>query len=219
MKFLKNIATTGLVAAAAIGFAVVAQPQQAQAISLTFTPVKTNIDGDSVPDMVLNSGDALTFEIKLLVDSVNPVTSVKYAWGYDGGELGMPSQGSMFTPSALFANQVASGPAPFFGPFQIATQYSWNGSLVADATPYTIGTLRFNGLNTVNDGMADFGAALLSVLDNKGTDLVPAPFASNTYAYFEVQPTNKIPTPALLPGIAAMGMGLLRRKKAQEAAA
>jgi hypothetical protein len=214
MKFLKNIATTGLIAATAIGFAVVAQPQQAQAISLTFTPVKTNIDADATPDVLLNSGETLTFEIKLLVDSINPVTSVKYLWGFDGGELGL-QPGNGFTPSALFANQTAVGPVPF-GPFQFASQYSWNGSLLADATPYTIGTLRFTGLNTVNDGIADFGAALLSVVDSKGAELSPVLFSPKTYSYFEVQP---VPTPALIPGIAAMGMGLLRRKKAQEAAA
>jgi hypothetical protein len=222
MKFLKNIATTTVVTAAILGAATLAQTQQAQAISLSFNPVRSNIDGDSIADVVKNPGDTLAFEIKLLVDSVNPVTNITYGWGYDSSELSL----NTFTPSTLFANQNAVGPFAFPAVFGPATmnklQFSWNGSLEKSPDRYTIGTVNFTALNTVNNGQADFGALLLSVIDSSGTELITASnfLTSSTYQVFEVQPTGRdIPTPALIPGIAAMGMGLLRRKKAQQAAA
>jgi hypothetical protein len=215
MKFLKNIATTGLVAATAIGFAVVAQPQQAQAASLRLIPPGSAVDnalpgGDPIRDLVQTVGAAAggttSFSVVLdtvaedFVDASEIIRTVGFTLNWDSSEL----QGVTFFPTG-------AGSSPLAGSSHVANISGLNiGSAVSGLL---LGSFSFNvlpGLN--NDGVRDLW---LSNTSTSLSDLFPG-----TPRSIEVQPAgNQVPTPALIPGIAAMGMGLLRRKKANAATA
>jgi hypothetical protein len=214
MKFLKNIATTGLVAAAAIGFAVVAQPQQAQAARLRIVPTASQIDGgiNSIREVqVLPNAETL---FSVLLDNVTvgegddfdlsggqTITNISYRLNWDLAELTPLT--AVGTPSPVVQSLLASSSS------YLATFTGLNITGPA-STPYSLGTFSFRTASTLlNDEMADL------FFTNITTNVGGLNLASRD---IEVQ-GDKVPTPALIPGIAAMGMGLLRRKKAQAATA
>jgi hypothetical protein len=208
MKFLKNIATTTLVAATAIGFAVVAQTQQAQAASLRLVPAGLNIDSDSIRDSVQVPGSAPggTVNFGVVLDVLpgdlfagEIVNTINFVLNWDSTEL----QGVSFSPAGAGTSVLAAGASSF-----AATITGLNVNPAV--TGQSLGSFAFNvlpGLN--NDGLRD-----LWITNPATTNL--ADFTLGTPRFIEVQ---AVPTPALIPGIAAMGMGLLRRKKAQKVAA
>jgi hypothetical protein len=212
MKFLKNIATTGLVAATAIGFSLLAQPQQAQAASIRLIPAGLNIDSDGIRDSVQVPGSAPDGTVNFgVVLDVLPgdlfageiVNTINFVLNWDPTEL----QGVTFSPAGAGSSALAAGASSF-----AATITGLNVNPAV--TGQSLGSFAFNvlpGLN--NDGVRD-----LWITNPATTNL--ADFTLGTPRFIEVQAAgNAIPTPALLPGLAAMGMGMLRRKKAQKVAA
>jgi hypothetical protein len=204
MKFLKNIAT----AAAVLG--VVTLAQSAQAFSITSGSV-----------LSLSSGTG-----GVTVNPSSPAAGIDF---YGAGGVGSLGSGS------VVVNSTSTGS---FAP--LATTLG----LIRDITPSVLADLaagnpvEFLNLNNLGAGPADNISFFLTGVTNS----VLFPLSSSTavaFAQFTGQftnvtgdviglgeatatlfnATNQVPTPALIPGIAAMGMGLLRRKKAQQAAA
>jgi hypothetical protein len=206
MKFLKNIATTGLIAATAIGFAVVAQPQQAQAASLRFVPSGGVIDGNPADpnnplDYVTSVGAVETF--KLFFDAPElvagqTISQILFRVNWDPTELGNANfniNGVIFNPAR---------PADLTAPVSISGPVS--NRLIASLTFNVLA-----GLN--NDETRDLW---IRNVEYVGTNLGRLTIGEPS----DIEVQGVVPTPALLPGVAAMGMGLLRkRKKAQEASA
>jgi hypothetical protein len=220
MKFLKNIATTGLVAATAIGLSVFVQPQQAQAfvigagdtLNINGGAGGVRIGGTPVADFTGGSASSGS----LLVTN--------FSTGGFASLIGKAGE-----VADLSASDVAQGLAgtlnkPFLKLFQgatsdFSTDIFFNLKKITGAGvsptpgPFDIGYATFLGEFTNASGaLLGDGIATMQLFDN-----VPLPQASSWS--MTIVAKNDVPTPALIPGIAAMGMGMLRRKKAQKVAA
>jgi hypothetical protein len=202
MKFLKNIAT----AAAVLG--VVTFAQSAQAISFKFIPAGALLDADGARDLVAAVGDVKTLQIVLDVpeDDMVPgevIRGANFGFGWDTTEIG----------NVAFTSALAGTTSTIFNP----TSVTVNGLNIAGTarSATLLGTFTYTVLaGLVNDNSAigtDLRFTSASLISN-----LPADTLIGRGSGIDVQP---VPTPALIPGIAAMGMGLLRRKKAQKVAA
>jgi hypothetical protein len=200
MKFLKNIAT----AAAVLG--VVTLAQSAQAASFKFIPAGANLDADGARDLVAAVGDVNTLQVVLDVvagDLVagESITKAEFGFGWDITEIG----------NVAFTSALAGTTNTFFNP----TSVTVNALNITGVSSTLLGTFTYTVLaGLVNDNSPigtdlRFTAASLSGVNLDG-------LVVGSGRGLDVQP---VPTPALIPGIAAMGLGLLRRKKAQQVAA
>jgi hypothetical protein len=210
MKFLKNIATAAFAGLAIVGAMTVAQVESASAVSLNFKPTGVSLDADPARDIATTVGATLNFDIFLntfgLADDES-ISEVDYAFAWDKNELGNVNFNPFGEITSLDAGDLAFLGYPE-GLYRNITQ-TFGAAVGADLNK-KIATISFTvlgGLN--NDGSPDFATLFFTPAELGGVQGQQLQFA-------EVQP---VPTPALIPGIAAMGMGLLRRKKAQKAAA
>jgi hypothetical protein len=208
MKFLKNLAKTTVAGLVLAGGLSLAQADRADALSLTFAPAKANIDSDPVRDYETSVGAPINFDLILNTNGLaGPISTLSYFIAWDKTELGKFS----FTPLESVDSLVNEGGTGFLG-FPEGTLRSITQSFtpLAANSERVIGNVSFQVLaGLVNDGRPDF-ATYFTFFDEESF------FSTSNLQTIEVQ---AVPTPALLPGLAAMGMGLLRRKKAQEAAA
>jgi hypothetical protein len=202
MKFLKNIAT----AATVLG--VVTLAQSAQAASFKFIPAGANLDADGARDLVAAVGQVQTLQVVLDValDDLaggERVTGAKFGFGWDITEIG----------NVAFTSALAGTTNTIFNP----TEVTLTGlNIIGPAASSTlVGTFVY----TVLAGLVNDNSPLGTDLFLSSGSLTGVNIAGLTPGLgrgIDVQP---VPTPALIPGIAAMGMGLLRRKKAQKVAA
>jgi hypothetical protein len=208
MNFLKNLATVATVLGA------VTLAQSAQAASFKFIPAGSNLDTDGARDLVAAVGDVKTLQVVLdVVGGIDPdlqsgeiIKAANFGFGWDTTEIG----------SVSFTSALAGTITTFFNP-----------------TSVTVNALNITGPAASSTLMGTFTYTVLAGLVNDnspiGTDLF---LTTGTLSGInidgltpglgrgiDVQPKDAVPTPALIPGIAAMGMGLLRRKKAQAVAA
>jgi hypothetical protein len=205
MNFLKNLATVATVLGA------VTLAQSAQAASFKFIPAGANLDTDGARDLVAAVGEVKTLQVVLDValDDLaggEIIKGANFGFGWDTTEIG----------SVSFTSALAGTITTFFNP-----------------TSVTVNALNITGPAASSTLMGTFTYTVLAGLVNDnspiGTDLF---LTTGTLSGInidgltpglgrgiDVQPKDAVPTPALIPGIAAMGMGLLRRKKAQAVAA
>jgi hypothetical protein len=204
MKFLKDTLKAGAIAAVIAGCATLAQVQSASALSLNFKPTGTSVDGDLAKDIVTSPGATINFDLWLEtfgVASDDTVSKVDYNLTWDTNELGIVG----FNPLSQITGSVG------FGNYNLTQTFA---SALAPDLNTKIATVSFNVLSGLNnDSNADFTTKFLAAY--KGNALLANVTGTQTQSV-EVQP---VPTPALIPGIAAMGLSLLRKRKQAEAAA
>jgi hypothetical protein len=204
MKFLKNIATTTVVTAAVLGAATLVQTQSAQAAILAGSRIDftgraavgmSGIDFDEF--LAGNAG----LDQKILANSA-------------AGSFNSLNLASFVNRFGTIKDLIPLGPKSNWAVFDLGTlldptdDIAFNlATIVADPSGLAFNVTGFfkDGINLVA------GTGQLTIQNTPGLGVT-------TFSGF--LKTNDVPTPALIPGIAAMGMGLLRkRKKAQEAAA
>jgi hypothetical protein len=212
-----NMRTFGLkmIAGAAIaGCALLSQAQSASALSLNFSPAGTSLDSpitDPVKDIATNVGDIVKFTLSMETFGIgddDSLSRANYTYAWDNSELeffkftslvGGTAPSSTLTLGPLSTNTVNQTFSPFIGR---------NLNTAIAEVSFTV----LKGLN--NDKFADFTTVFLSARNQSGTMF--SSVTGTQTQFVEVQP---VPTPALLPGIAAVGLGLLRKRQAKTATA
>jgi hypothetical protein len=203
-----------MVAGAAIaGCALLSQAQSASALSLNFSPTGSSLDADGIKDIATNVGGTVKFVLSLETNGVDPLDSISkinYSYAWDRRELQFES----FT--SLLGTDAGSGTTT---PSSIAHTFGLNAvqgfDSVSNPLPYKIAEVIFTVIRLRNDGRSDFSTRFVSAFDQNDTRFTNV--TGTQRQFVEVQ--DKVPTPALLPGIAAMGLGLLRKRQSKTATA
>jgi hypothetical protein len=219
MKLRNSFVTAGFAALALAGATVLGSAESAQSMGLRFTPAGSAVnDGDPIRDLVKVEGTSVTFE--LLFDSngldadEDVIQNVVIDFGFDSDELIPPPT---VTGAVL---GVAAIPEHIYS-------VAFSGLSIAGDSGYKkLGLLKFDLANVLpNDGIRDFFATLRTVqgtVAGQANDfMVSEAKAGNNiqkYQQVEVQGAKAVPTPALLPGLAAFGMSLVRKRKQEQAA-
>ncbi|NJN49520.1 MAG: PTPA-CTERM sorting domain-containing protein [Alkalinema sp. RL_2_19] len=207
MNFLKNIAKASVLGLVMAGGLSLAQVDRANALGLTFKPTGTSLDGDAAKDIVTSVGSVINFDLFLNTGGVaddDKVSELLYSIEWDTAELSFKSFAPQLTTA--FVNIGFGLGSADFG--QVLSPIS------PSDTSVKIASLAFDvlgGLN--NDGDTDF--MLYSLAHSTRMVKISRTCLRSGSQEVEVQP---VPTPALIPGIAAMGMGLLRKRKKSETA-
>jgi hypothetical protein len=230
MKFLKNIATTTVVTAAILGAATLVQTQQAHAF--TIAPGDTlNLNGGSA-GVTLNSALFASKSIDFDNGATNagPYGTTVVTTGSTGafapligslGQIADLSWAEVFVSQSksnfiqLFNGTLNPGDDVYFD----LTAITGGNLFTPSNSPVSVAYATFTGKfvdalgAVIGEGAAtaQFTQAGVRALNNGG-------LAQSSWS-MAIVAKNDVPTPALLPGVVAMGMGLLRRKKAQEASA
>jgi hypothetical protein len=213
MKLRNSFVTAGFAALALAGASVLGSAGSAQALGIYFSPAATNIDGDTINDIVTNVGDDLFFDVVLEVfgTSAPGISEVSYTMKWDVTELELVS-------TAFYAPFDASSPTSGSTGVRNYNQTGFGSTLpvwnLSSPSTYfaNLGKFKFKVLSGLtNNGDSDFSLKLNSVVGG-GTS-----FISSSEQMVEVQ-AKAIPTPALLPGLAAFGMSLVRKRKQEQAA-
>jgi hypothetical protein len=207
----KNVVKNTVGALAIAGVMAVVQAQSASALSLNFRPTGSQLDGDGVRDIQTSVGSVINFDLVLNTQGLAPnetIKTVEYLLDWDTTELGLIFP-TPFTPPGEIAGGVVDFTNP--DPLNVFATYGVSQTLAtaigADVTK-TIGTISFKVLSGLNNsGNADFYLTYLFP-DGFGVE------GSQTQSV-EVQP---VPTPALLPGLFALGATAIRKRKQQAAA-
>lgn len=172
---------------------------------LVFSPFGTQLDGDDIFDILADPGDRVDFSLSIDTRAFGSfskaVSEFTFRFNWDSNELAIQPTTSFLSPNSPFQTFSRSGN-------QITLS---GGNGISRPGLYELGTISFIALNTVNDGLADFGVRY----DVGQLYSLQSGFLTQSV---EVQP---VPTPALLPGLVGLGVAALRRKKdetAEEAA-
>jgi hypothetical protein len=242
MKLRNSFVTAGFAALALAGASVLGSAGSAQAIGISFTPAGSNFpdsspgNPDTIRDIACSAGSSvcspgtagITFDILFdtgNLDQNDLISEIVFDFGYDSDEL--------IPPPTVVPPPTSTGFATTSGH---AFKMTYSGLTIAGTpTPQLVkfAQLTFDvaSLADLNsDGKRDFFTTLKSV---KGTSFggpviqflsssVPSEdiFGNRvqTYKQVEVQGPTAVPTPALLPGLAAFGMSLVRKRKQEQAA-
>jgi hypothetical protein len=194
---LKNGLKAGLVASVAAGVAVVAQPQSAEAAILA---------GSQIDFVGRADAEAMSVDFKELLAGVPASDELVLALGGTGSFAGLNgnllySVGSIkdLSPLAASANWLK------FGLFN--TLLDPSDDIIFSVTGITANVVagRYDLTGVFQDGTAGIGQITTQII-GEGT----RSFSGTITA---------VPTPALLPGLAAMGASMLRKRKKAEMAA
>jgi hypothetical protein len=212
MKLRNSFVTAGFAALALAGATVLGSAGSAQALSISFKPTGSNLmDGDPIPDLVRAVGDTINFDVYLEsfgIPDDESVGSLSYLVGWDMSELTYSSN-QYYTPLGLSSTTGSL----LNGPLTV----SQSGiPVAADSSKIKLATFSFLVKSLTNDGKADFFTDLLDVKDTTGTTF--GGLVSTQIQKVDVQAAKAVPTPALLPGLAAFGMSLVRKRKQEQAA-
>lgn len=216
MKLRNSFLTAGFTALALAGATVLGSAGSAQAMGLRFTPVGSSVnDGDPIRDLVKVEGTSVTFEMLFDANGLNNdedvVSNIVIDFGFDSDELIPPPT---VTGATLgIANTIGH-----------IYSVAFSGLNIAGDTGYTsLGSIKFNLAAALpNDGKRDFFATLRTVtgtINGLANDFIASETAAenNIQKYQQVE-VQAVPTPALLPGLAAFGMSLVRKRKQEQAA-
>jgi hypothetical protein len=220
MKLSNSFVTASFAALALAGATVLSSANSAQAMGLRFTPAGSAVnDGDDIRDLVKIGGTSVTFDLLFDTNGLNKdediVENVVIDFGFDSDELIPPPT---VTGAVL---GVATIPDHIYS-------VAFSGlSLMGDDGYKPLGSLKFNLASILpNDGKRDFFATLRTVtgkVAGRSNDfMISEALAGNNiqkYQQVEVQSATAVPTPALLPGLAALGFGAIRKRKAKAAVA
>lgn len=209
---LKTMAAQVALASVIVSGVMATVQSPAQALSISFKPTGTSVDGDTAKDIVTSVGSILNVDIFLETFGVaedDKITKLGFDIGFDNTELGFSS----FTKTGIFSGLSVTGPtagALLPGETnQILRIALTGGSVNPDQAGLKLGTAKFLVLSGLaNNGKNDLATRFLNVFDDDNEPLIN--LASGQIQRAEVQP---IPTPALLPGIAVMGATILRCRK------
>jgi hypothetical protein len=244
MKLRNSFVTAGFAALALAGASVLGSAGSAQAFGLSFTPAGSNFpDGDSIRDQACVAGSSvcapggnITFDVLFNtgnLDENDLITEIVFDFGYDSDEL--------IPPPAIMPNPSDDGVATTT---KHQTKLKYSGlSIAGTASGIAPKSVKFASLtfevaslvDLNSDGKRDFFTTLKSVKGSSfGGPVVPF-FNSkvglsdtndldifenkvDVYKQVEIQGATAVPTPALLPGLAAFGMSLVRKRKQEQAA-
>jgi hypothetical protein len=207
------------VAALSLVGSILLSSAPAQAFGLSFSPAgeQDGLPNDDIRDLDATPNSTVVF--KLLFDSGNlsesdRINEISLIFGFDSTELLNPLISGSPIPTILGAES------------QKLT-YS-NLNIAGDSGIKTLGTISFTTASILkNDGLSDFNTLLLeakgllkksdgSFMANNDF-MISEPKAGNIpqiTKQVEVQgPMRAVPTPALLPGMVAFGLGLVRKRK------
>ncbi len=219
MKFLTNMATTGLIAATAIGVATVSTVAPAQAAILAGSTIQL---GTPFGANASYTATSLDFEDALGGQNIF-VTGGSGSFSFPGSGAGLIAR-LVATSASAVVQDVSNIPA--FAPissFFTANLFNnpatgllggnFGGVITSNAVRFDLNTFTF--LNGVGNGTG---------LLTRGADSIQALFAFSTQG---ASPNSysatitAVPTPALLPGLLGLGLTAMRKrsKKAQEVAA
>jgi hypothetical protein len=206
------LATAGLV----MGAIALGPTRPAQAFMVSFTPTGSS-DGSGIPLLQVVPSDPVVFDV--LFDSSglssgDVVNEIDVYMAFDSAEL--------FAPSYPGATEIP----PTHGGSDIRYQgLTYSGLNIAGNTaPRSIGKISFTASsNLPADSELDFSLLLTGVRGTRASSPISffifSPHSSvsglgSTYQTIKVQgPTTAVPTPALLPGMVAFGLGLVRKRK------
>jgi hypothetical protein len=207
------LATVGL----AIGAIALGPTRPTQAFGLSFTPTGNPVSG-GIPHLNVAPGDPVVFD--LLFDSnglssADVVNEISVYMAFDSAELFDPSY-----PGAMEIPPTHSGSGIRYQ----GLKYS-GLTIKGDKGSSSIGKISFktnpSGL-PANDEL-DFSLVLTGVSGsqsfftaNPHSSLASLGVIQNSQVYQEVEvqsAARAVPTPALLPGMVAFGLGLVRKRK------
>jgi hypothetical protein len=219
MKLRNSFVTAGFAALALAGASVLGSAGSAQALSISFKPTGSNtMDGDPMPDLVRAVGDTINFDVYLETFGIpddESVGSLSYLVGWDNSELTYTNH-QYYTPLGSGAPLSPLTGSLLNSPL---TVFQSGSPVAADSSKVKLATFSFLVkalMNDGNDGKADFLTDLLDVKDVSGTSF--GGVISTQIQKVDVQTAKAVPTPALLPGLAAFGMSLVRKRKQEQAA-
>jgi hypothetical protein len=245
MKLRNSFVTAGFAALALAGASVLGSAESAQAFGLTFDPSGSQLDGDKILDLLAMPNSPVTFTLNFdsnQMDSTGIITEIVLNFGWDNMELtrvGVDSDTYTATSSNTLS-PVAPDAVPYSTPlassnsgavppaFQKSLKFTDLGinglGFKANTGNYALGTISFTtGAPLPNNGIRDFYTLLTAVRGtvsgSTANEFVQSSIDNGNipqlYKQLEVQP---VPTPALLPGLAAFGMSLVRKRKQEQAA-
>jgi hypothetical protein len=244
MKLRNSFVTAGFAALALAGASVLASAGSAQAFGLTFDPVGSQLDGDKILDYATTPNTPLTFTLNFdsnQMDSTGQITEIVMNFGWDNMELATISgvnsndytvaNSNILSPVApdavVYSTPLASSNSGAVPPvFKKSLKFT-DLSFGANTGNHVLGTVSFiTGASLPSNGIRDFYTLLTAVRGtiNGGT---PNEFVQSSidngnipqlYKQVEIQEAKAVPTPALLPGLAAFGMSLVRKRKQEQAA-
>jgi hypothetical protein len=179
---------------------------------LGFTPTGTQLDGDTIPDIETSVGNILNFDLVLKTGNNETVSDLQYILDWDTTELSLYG----FTP---LGEILGGGNAPIDltnpDPANVFATYGINQFLataVGSNVTQTVGTISFKVLQGLNNSTnPDF--ILTHIFEQSGFGFTEV--ATRTQ---QVEVQGAVPTPALLPGIFALGATAIRKRKQQAAA-
>jgi hypothetical protein len=209
-----NMRTFGLkmIAGAAIaGCALLSQVESASALDLNFSPTGRSLDSDIVADIATSVGADVEFILTLGSNGVkedDSLSKIQYSYGWDTSELQFTSFTSLVGTGSVTATN------SLLGFTTNSIQQTFSPNITRDLnTP--IAKVLFKVLpGLTSNGVPDFATTFTAAFNQGGTRLTNVAFSQSQFV--EVQP---VPTPALLPGFAAVGLGLLRKRQAKAATA
>jgi hypothetical protein len=211
MKLRNSFVTAGFAALALAGASVLGSAGSAQALSISFKPTGSSVpDGDPIPDLIRSVGDTINFEVFLETFGItedSSVGSLSYLVEWDSNELTYQNA-SYYTPLGL-------NNTPGLLPNGPLTVFQSGTPVAADSSKVKLATFSFLVKALINDGKSDFLTDLLDVKDTSNVSF--GGVISTQVQKVEVQ-AKAVPTPALLPGLAAFGMSLVRKRKQEQAA-
>jgi hypothetical protein len=221
MKLSNSFVTAGFAALALAGATVLGSAGSAQALSVYFSPTGGElVDTDDIPDIETTTGSTVSFDLFLETFAIpntptSPgVASIEYLLNWDTNELKLLRgvNGPTFETDYF---SIVEPPTPVAGAITYK-QKNLDGSVIAAPwkSDVKIATFKFQALNLNNDGLSDFSTALTKALKPNGQPFLSV--QSSQVQLVEVQ-AKAIPTPALLPGLAAFGMSLARKRKQEQA--
>ncbi len=187
----------------------IAQADGAKALSLNFDPTGTSLDADAPKDIATTVGAFLTFNLSLDTTGVasdDQVSAIDYALKWDAKELKLTN----FT--TLIGSPSVTTPVS-----NVVFTQSFSSNILPNLKN-GLATVTFEVLSGLkDDGKVDFSTKFTKALNQNGVKL--ANLRGSQIQEVEVQGItpagNSIPTPALLPGMFAVGVGMLRKRQAK----
>jgi hypothetical protein len=224
MKFLKNVAKVTLVSAVALGAGTLAQTQQAQAFTigngdvLSLTSGAGGVSVGAGLDFYGLGGPTAPGSGSVLVTSASTgafnalANTTGFISDLTAGDFADLANGIPVNLFRLTLGTAALGDDISF----LLTGYTPGGFVPVSGGGVAFASFTGQFTNVVGEVLG-LGAATATLFPNGPTNTLVGGWSANINS--AVQDT--VPTPALIPGIAAMGLGLLRKrnKKAQEVAA
>jgi hypothetical protein len=246
MKLSNSFVTAGFAALALAGATVLGTAESAQSLGLTFSPAGTQLDKDKILDISANPSAPIVFTLQFdtsQMDQNGIINEIVLNFGYDNMELlapaGTPAPGVSSIYDVLSSSMISTVLADA-APYSVPSVGSNSGAIPptykkslafsnlnfgANTGSYDLATVSFlTAADLPSNGIRDFYTLLTrvngTVAGGEANEFVQSSIDNGNpprlYSQVEVQ-AKAIPTPALLPGLVAFGMSLVRKRKQEQA--